>query len=131
MWRTMKKIILAASITGPFVVAHAQDKPLSVDEIKAVVTGKTLDFPEDARGVTGQIKIEAGGTGFGSFRNLKQQRGTGMSAPVKWHVTEKGEFCTHFQQAGYSENCTVVQKSQDGSYARIKDGKVMSTFAVR
>ena len=54
-----------------------------------------------------------------------------MSAPVKWHVTEKGEFCTHFQQTGYTENCTLIQKTQDGAYARVTDGKIRSTFTVR
>lgn len=50
---------------------------------------------------------------------------------MKWQVNDKGESCSHVQQAGYNENCTLVQKTQDGSYAHMEGGNVRSTFKVR
>jgi hypothetical protein len=123
----MKKTVLAASLMLPLAAAYAQGTPLSADEIRTLVTGKILDQPPNPQGVSSNLKIDAGGTGMGSYTS---SRGS-FSAPLKWQVNDKGEFCTHVQQAGYVEKCTLVQKAQDGNYARMAGGNVDSTFKVR
>jgi len=121
----MKKIVLAASMAFALSATLAQDKPLSADEIRALVTGKTMDV--ENQGLSAALYFEAGGSGSA---RLTSPRGS-INVSLKWQVNDNGLFCTHVLRAGSEETCTSVHKAQDGAYTRVKDGKVVSTFKMR
>ena len=124
----MKRIALLALLAVPVAAAYAQDKPLTGDEVKALVSGKTLRFPVNANGTLSNFKLESDGTGSGNSSNLKW-RNT-LSYTVKWRVDDGGKLCTHVQQAGSNEYCSEVQKGPENSYLRVRSGKVEGKFTV-
>lgn len=120
-------IALLAILSLP-QTGYSQGASLTGDEVKALVTGKTLQFATTASGVTFVMKLESGGSGSGAGTGLRGTQNTSM----KWRIGEKGELCTHRQDFGYDEVCTILRKADGGSFERInKDGQVQSSFTVR
>ncbi len=87
----------------------AAEKTLTGDEVKALFSGKTVDYSHVTRGFRMSVFYEEDG----SMRGMRD----GNTLRGSWRVNDKGELCIEY---GKGDRCRhIVEK--DGEYRKYKE----------
>lgn len=99
--------LLAAALgTGSLCAA---DKTLTGDEVRALFSGKTVDYVHVTRG----FRMSVYYADDGSMRGMRDGNKTGGS----WRVNDKGELCIEY---GKGDRCRHIVE-EDGEYRKYKE----------
>ena len=104
-------IMLSASFQ-----AHA-GKVLSPDELKALITGKTVHAKHEKKGFTFSVYFNADGSAVRKWKNDKMQDG-------KWFF----DGSLHCINVGGGDKCGSIEDNGDGTYKRLKGGNSNKHF---
>ena len=104
--------LLAAALGSNGLLAA--ERILSGEEVRALFSGKTVDYRHLTLGFSLSVYYAADGSMRGMRDGNKSTRGT-------WHVNDKGELCIEY---GKGDRCRHIVE-MDGEYRKYKeqDGK--------
>lgn len=96
-------LLLSLALLAP--AAHA-GKILSGDEVKSLITGKTISVTHGASGAKWKAYFAADGSA--ALDNSANQE--------SWHIDDKGRHCN----TGVPLVCAPISDNGDGTYSRLK-----------
>jgi len=108
MQRKMILVCLMA-VAMVFSGTSAAEKVLTGDEVKALFSGKTVDYIHITTGFEMSVYYAEDGT----MRGRRGENKTGGS----WHVNDKGELCIEY---GKGDRCRHIVE-EDGVYSKYKE----------
>jgi len=89
---------------------------LSGDEVKALITDKTVYVTRESDGAQWKAYFFADGSAYLDVNNMEK---------VPWYIDEKGRHCN----TGVPLVCAPIQDNGDGTYSRLKpNGDVAVTW---
>lgn len=113
-------LALAALSIGLSAQCLAAD-PLDAQQVKALLSNKTLEATNEVRNVPLLTYFAADGQGA-------QRVGGGAARPRagKWRVDDKGRHCVKWE--GQEETCHAIVPQGDGTYRRYDDSRHVVTI---
>jgi hypothetical protein len=109
-------IISLFLLLGASFHAHA-GKVLSNDEVKALVSGKTVHAKHEKKGFNFSVYFNADGSAVRKWKNDKLQDG-------KWFFKDN----LHCINVGGGDKCGSIEDNGDGTYKRLKGGNSNKHF---
>lgn len=106
-------VLLMLAVSFP---VHA-GKVLSADEVKALVSGKTVHAKHEKKGFNFSVYFNADGSVVRKWKNDTLQDG-------KWFFKDN----LHCINVGGSDKCGSIEDNGDGTYSRLKNGDSNKRF---
>jgi hypothetical protein len=104
-------LITLVLMAGASFQANAGN-PLSAEEIKTLITGKTVHAKHEKKGFTFSVYFAEDGSAIRKWKNDELQNGK---------YTFKDNM--HCINVGDGDKCATIEDNGDGSYKRLKNGK--------
>ena len=119
--RTVKTLLLLGltAVFLCFFTTRIMAQELNAEEVRQLVSGKTVEAKHPKRGIMLTVFYNPDGT-FRQLRDGKKQSGT-------WRVTEEGLLCKK-NDNGWGEKCRIIEKDDDGTWNGYKIKKGVKKF---